>query len=237
MTQTLKTTAQRYAEITQIIRGKPASPISTLPQIWQRLEKSTSGTALSDKARADYVEAAQLFRYHNTPLAREALSAIGNDFAIAAYPDLSALAAQAESQLAANVISGVSALFAEFGYDVPASFYNIILETLNAAEEEQDLAMFKNKKVLMLDRLRDAVLHAMLLVTPVGLYVQSVLSQHGVRFVHLMNCSCSAEPFMGAPFVIALDADYKQAYLQNLVAASLEQYGVNAATSREGRGF
>jgi hypothetical protein len=228
---------EMYNDITQIIQGSPAMPISALPQIWQQLAKSPAGTGLNDAQRRDYVEAAQLFRYHETPLCLEALSTIGKDFLLGAYPDFDALLAQANNKLGTNMITAVKALFGEFGYAVPASFYNIILETVREENPQISIKMFKNKKALMQDRLWDAVLHASLLVTPIGLYVQSVLSQHGVRFTHMMNCSCSPSANPDAAFVIALDQDLKSAYLQNMVAASFEQYGVNAATSRQGRGF
>lgn len=235
MTHNLSKTAL-YHDITQIIQGSPAMPVSTLPQIWQRLAKSTSGTGLSEAQRRDYVEAAQLFRYHDTPLYLEALSTIGKDFLLSAYPDFDHWLANATTDLSRNMIGAAKALFDEFGYSVPASFYNIILETIRD-ETKISIKLFKNKKALMQDRLWDAVLHASLLVTPIGLFVQSIMSQHGVRFTHMMNCSCSPGVNPDQVFFIKLDQDLKAAYLQNMIAASFEQYGVNAATSRSGRGF
>lgn len=238
MTTTNLSKTGMYHDITQIIHGLPAMPVSTLPQIWQRLAKSASGTGLTEQQRRDYVEAAQLFRYHETPLCREALTAIGKDFLLTAYPDFDFLLSLKHNDLAVKTITAAKALFHEFGYSVPASFYNIILETVLRDEtSEKGIKLFKNKKILMQDRLWDAVLHASLLVTPIGLYVQSVFSQHGVRFTHLMNCNCSPSLNPDDVFIIKMDQDLKPAYLQNMIAASFEQYGVNAATSREGRGF
>lgn len=215
----------RYTDVARIIQGKPAVSLARLPAVWHTFENGA------------YVEAAQLFAYHGTPLAQESLSAIGHDFDRAAYPDFDKAEELAATDVARRTVAAVRALFAEFGYDVPASFYDVILDTALRPVPETLMDMFKDKKQLMKDRLQDAVLHAMLLVTPVGLRVQSVLSQHGLRFTHVMNCGCSIALSTDAPFAIVLDAELKPAYLQNLVAAAFEQYGVNASTSRAARGF
>jgi hypothetical protein len=234
----MKTSTQRqdYADIARIIHGRPAASISRLPAIWQAIDAASDNSALSAQARRDYVEAAQLFRHHGTPLAVESLEAIGGDFDVAAYPRLDEELKRATTDLQRRTVEAVMELFAEFGYQVPASFYHVVLAA--AFETEKPLLeMFKDKKELLRDRLWDAVLHAMLLVTPVGMRVQSVLSRHGVRFLHVMNCGCAVTDSIDAPFDISLDAGLKPAYLQNMMAASFEQYGVNASTSRQGRGF
>ena len=218
------TTAQ-YADIARIIHGKPAASVSRLPAVWHAFRNPA------------YVEAAQLFCYHGTPLAMESLSAIGEDFELSAYPDLDKARQSAKTDVARKAVRAVQDLFVEFGHDVPASFYEVILATALRDTPQSLMDMFKDKKQLMKDRLQDAVLHAMLLVTPVGLRVQSILSRHGLRFTHVMNCGCSISESVDAPFFISLDESLKPAYLQNLVAASFEQYGVNASTSRAGRGF
>lgn len=226
-----------YADIARIIHGKPAASLSKLPAVWQGIAQDGGDTLLSAQARRGYVEAAQLFRHHGTPLALEALDAIGRDFDRTAYPDFRAAQRSAETAAAQMTVMGVQALFDEFGHEVPASFYHVILATALRDDAEVLMDMFKDKKQLLRDRLWDAVLHAMLLVTPVGLRVQSVLSQHGLRFTHVMNCGCKIGPSADAPFSIALDPTLKPACLQNMLAAAFEQYGVNAATSRSGRGF
>ncbi|MCE9506866.1 MAG: hypothetical protein K8R48_00925 [Alphaproteobacteria bacterium] len=237
MNTALKTSSHQYADIARIIHGKPAASLSKLPAIWQAIAQGAGNTLLSELARHDYVEAAQLFRHHGTPLAMEALDAIGHDFDRAAYPDFGSALQSAGTDAAQMAVRGVQALFDEFGYAVPASFYNVILATALRDDAEVLMDMFKDKKQLLRDRLWDAVLHAMLLVTPIGLHVQSVLSQHGLRFTHVMNCGCNIAPSADVPFSIGLDAVLKPAYLQNLLAAAFEQYGVNATTARSGRGF
>jgi len=217
--------SDQYADIARIIHGKPAAPLSKLPAVWRTIKNQ------------DYIEAAQLFCYHGTPLAMEALTAIGQDFDLGRYPDFRQSLESARTDMTRMTVRAVEALFAEFGTDVPASFYHVILATALRDEADTLMDMFKDKKELMRDRLWDAVLHAMLLVTPVGMRVQSVLSQHGIRFTHVMNCGCVTAKSTDAPFSIALDPALKPAYLQNLLAAAFEQYGVNAATSRSTRGF
>lgn len=225
---------QEYNNISQIIKGKPATSMVSLPNIWQELSLSQSNSYLSDSARMDYVEAAQLFNYHKTPLAQEAMIAIGNDFDKNSYPDFSYLRDTAQTPVSKKTVSVLEGLFSEFGYDVPASFYNALIEI---AEQGVWKDLFKNKDTLIQDRLWDSVLHAVLLVTPIGLYVHSVFSQNGLRFTHMMNCSCKIDETKDKPFYITLDQELKAAYLQNVIAASFEQYGVNASTSGKSRGF
>lgn len=229
--------SQAYTDISSIIQGKPAVALSRMPTVWQQIAVGSAAEKLNATVRADYVEAAQLFAYHGTPLAVEAMTAIANDFDTTSYPDFDALAVEADTTTAQKTIAACRALFDVFGYNVPASFYGAFLATALREDITRQMPLFKNKSELMRDRLWDAVLHATLLVTPVGLYVQSVMSQHGLRFVHVMNCSCNIFETAEAPFSISLDQDLMPAYLQNLVAASFEQYGVNASTSRAGRGF
>ncbi len=229
--------SQAYAEIASIIQGKPAVALSRLPSAWQDIAAGSAAVKLDATVRADYVEAAQLFAYHGTPLADEAMTAIAHDFDATSYPDFDALTAQADTTTAQKTISACRTLFNVFGYNVPASFYGVFLATVLREDITRQMPLFKNKSELMRDRLWDAVLHATLLVTPIGLYVQGIMSQHGLRFMHIMNCSCNIYETAEASFDIALDQTLMPAYLQNLVAASFEQYGVNASTSRAGRGF
>lgn len=232
MTQTIK---QKIESITQIIQGKPAMAVSTLPTIWQKIADGTATTHLTETARADYVMAARLFRFHNTVLCMESLDAIGHDFDADRYPDCARLLRHAPSDIHARTIRAVGDLFETFGYNVPAAFYNALLGAVN---ETTGMRLFYKETELTRDRLWDAVLHAALLVTPIGLYVHSVFSQHGLRFVHMMNCSCKVEPLeRDLPFRVSWDRDLAPAHLQNMVAAAFEQYGVNAATSRQNRGF
>ena len=182
-----------------------------------------------------YAEAACLFAWDGTPLATEALNAIGNDFAT--YPDLDAALAAAESDMTCRAIMAIMGIEAELGRDVPAALYNVMLAACQRDNPTQLMDMFKDDKVLMQDRLWDAVLHAALLVTPIGMFIQSTFSRYGLQFTHVMSCGCAPAEYPGAAFFIPLDEDLKPAYLQNMIAAALEQYGVNAATAGKARGF
>jgi hypothetical protein len=236
MTNALNMTAAAQ-DIASIIQGKPAVPLSRLPKVWQNLATEQGATKLSDAARHDYVEAARLFAYHGTPLSREALTVIGDDFSADRYPDLKALQETAQTPLQQKTVAAVAELFGDFGYDAPAALYVALLASAFDTEETESLKLFKQKDLVARDRLWDAALHAMLLVTPVGLYVQSLFSRHGLRFTHVMNCSCVTRETAEAAFDIPLKDDIRAACLQNMIAAAFEQYGVNAATSRQARGF
>lgn len=225
---------KEYADITRIIRSKPAAPVTALPAVWQEMHSNVTG--LSDKVKKDYVEAAQLFRYHATPLSMEALSALGKDFALSRYPDFVALESLVQTDIQARVLKATQQLFAEFGYTVPASFYNVLLE-ITFETETLSMDLFQKGCDVMHDRLVDAVVHALLLVTPIGLRFMSVLSQFNLKFTHIMDCGCKVSNTQDAPFDIALDEELKPAYLQNMLAAAFEQYGVNATTSATQRGF
>jgi hypothetical protein len=220
-----RSTAARIADVTRIIGGRPAVALSALPALWQN-------------TKADYADAACLFAWHGTPLATEALTAIGTSLTTTdGWPNLTKALAAAKSDLSRRAVLAVMDIEAELGRDVPAALYEVLLATALRDEPEALMDMFKNRDTLMQDRLWDAVLHAALLVTPVGLFIQSCFAKRGVLFTHVMNCGCGIQPYTGTPFDLPLDADLKAAYLQNMVAAALEQYGVNAATSRAGRGF
>lgn len=219
------TTAARHADIARIIQGTAPTPLSLLPAVWQNFHN------------ADYRQAAQMFMSHGTPLAYEALNAIGQDFASHAYPDLNRAAAQATTALAHKTIAALRDIKTEFGHDIPASLYHLMLACVVRDDSEALMDMFKDKSILMRDRLWDATLHAALLVTPIGLRMHSILSRHGLRLEHVMNCGCKITEVSEPAFEIALDPALKPAYLQNMVAAALEQYGVNAATSKAQRGF
>lgn len=237
MAEVHTTSFDAKADIVSIIHGAPAAPLSQLPHAWHELAAGPADTGLDADARADYVQAARLFRYHNTPLAMESLATIGKDFGLRYYPELPALAAKAQDSLQQKTIAAVSVLFNELGYSVPAAFYNVLLATAMRDDNHKLMGMFRDKTSIQRDRLWDAVLHAVLLVTPIGLYVQSVFSQHGLRFMHVMDCGCKISMTSEPAFTVALDSALKPAYLQNMLAAAFEQYGVNAETSRKSRGF
>lgn len=226
-----------FNDIARIIHGKPAAAISQLPQVWQELARGIGNTGLSEAEREAYVEAAQLFTYHGTPMQYEAMVTLAADFSLDRYPDFTACRDRAETPLAQKTVAALEQLFGVFGHSVPAAFYNVVLATVLRDDTSKSMTLFKGDSDLMQDRLWDAVLHGALLVTPIGLYVQSVFSKHGLRLQHMMNCSCITSETTDAPFNVSLDRNLLPAYLQNMLAAAFEQYGTNASTSRSKRGF
>ena len=177
------------------------------------------------------------FADNGTTLANQAIEALANDLVPSAYPNLPAMLARATEGFDKCAIAAINELFNTYGRTVPAAFYNVLLTAAFKAEGSEMYRMFQKAENLMEDRLNDAVLHAMLLVTPIGLHVQSVLSGYGLELMHVMNCGCSLRPTARKPFDAPIDSDELPALTENLMAAALEQYGVNAVSSGGKRGF
>lgn len=202
-------------------------------------------TALSQQIHAITIgegvdrEVMAKFADNGTPLAQLAIEAIANDLLPEAYPDLTVLAAKALQPYEKVVLAAVTELYNFYGRNVPAAFYNVLLVAAFKSENGQMYRMFDQIEPAKIaeDRLNDAVLHAMLLVTPIGLHVQSVLSSYGLELMHVMNCGCMLRPRAGKPFEAPLGADELPSLTENLMAAALEQYGVNAVSSGKNRSF
>ncbi len=73
--------------VIEILHGKPAADLADLPIVWKNV------------TQLDYIEAARLFHYHNTPLGLEALQAIGQDFQKSAYPDFDAFCVSSQNDI------------------------------------------------------------------------------------------------------------------------------------------
>ena len=177
------------------------------------------------------------FADNGTPLATLAIEALANDLLPTAYPDLAKLRDNATEAFDKCVLAAINELYTTYGRNVPAAFYNVLLTAAFKSDDGIMYRMFQKANQLEEDRLNDAVLHAMLLVTPIGLHVQSVLSGYGLELVHVMNCSCILRPTGRKPFEAPVDRDELPALTENLMAAALEQYGVNAVSSGDKRGF
>lgn len=187
----------------------------------------------------DGVEQALMAKFadNGTPLATLAIEALANDLLPNAYPNLSAMRDRATEAFDKCALAAINELYTFYGRQVPAAFYNVLLTAAFKSEGGEMYRMFEKAANLQEDRLNDAVLHAMLLVTPIGLHVQSVLSGYGLELVHVMNCGCSLRPTARKPFEAPVNLDELPALTENLMAAALEQYGVNAVSSGDKRGF
>jgi len=177
------------------------------------------------------------FSSNGTSLAAEAIDALADDLLPSAYPNFDTLKASAAEPFEKCVVAAVAELFGFYGRHVPAAFYNVLLTAAFESQGNLMYRMFEKTSNISRDRLFDAVLHATLLVTPIGMHVQSVLSGYGLELLHVMNCGCKIRAAMHSPFVYSITADTLHALTDNLKAATLEQYGVNARTSGDARGF
>ena len=136
-----------------LISGEKAATLAQLPPIWQAIAQGKADVGISD-AQA-YLHLAQLFLYKFEngdvdlfqdrphlqrfqpmfgqllgPLAWETLAFYGEDFLKERYPNFPAILNQAKTQYgpdsdAVKVAQIGLDLFNEFGYDLPASFYDI----------------------------------------------------------------------------------------------------------------
>lgn len=237
MTHITLTKQEEYNEIINSLKkGTGCASLSDLPEIWTAIANGTIETGLSDESKAHYIEAAQLYKVYDTPKAMEALAIIGEDFKAEKYPDLDKFSDEAETLLEVKTAAALNDLYQEFGRAFPASFYEVFIALVQRPDAHVSIDIFKDKNYLQRDCLWDSILHAILLVNPVSLRVQSVFSKHGLRFQHLKGCTCKVSITAEAPFEVALDPELKTAYLQNVVAAAIEQYDYNAFTASDDYG-
>ncbi|MEO0968037.1 MAG: hypothetical protein AAFX80_06750 [Cyanobacteria bacterium J06639_18] len=197
-----------------LIVGEQAIPLNQLPQSWQDIYAGKSNTKLSDPEA--YVKMAQLFLYkmsrgdvdlfndsetleHLKPafceifgkLAWEALDFYGEDFKVDNYPNFNLIAQElppgddrAERE---KVVEIAKALFAEFGYDLPASFYRVHLAPIYREEVSEIRPLRFSEEDKKNARAWDASLHGQK-VFPIQLMVQSISSKHGFFQEH--GCGC-----------------------------------------------
>ncbi|MDJ0775353.1 MAG: hypothetical protein QNJ49_18295 [Mastigocoleus sp. MO_167.B18] len=198
-----------------MIAGEQAIPVNQLPQSWQDIYLGKSNTKLSDPE--SYVKMAQLFLHkmshgdvdlfndseslkHLRPafceifgkLAWEALDFYGEDFKFEKYPNFDSIEKElppgedyAERQ---KIVEIGKALFAEFGYDLPASFYRVHLAPIYREDVSEVRPLRFSEEDRNNARAWDASLHGQK-VFPIQLMVQSISSKHGFFQEH--GCGCN----------------------------------------------
>lgn len=202
----------------------------TAPAIAAQIHAITHGEGVEKKLMANFAD-------NGTPLATLAIEALANDLLPSAYPNIAEMRENATEAFDKCVLAAINELYTFYDRQVPAAFYNVLLAAAFKSEGGEMYRMFQKASNLEEDRLNDAVLHAMLLVTPIGLHVQSVLSGYGLELMHVMNCGCQLRPTARKPFEAPVNLDELPALTENLMAAALEQYGINAVSSGDKRGF
>jgi hypothetical protein len=198
-----------------LIAGEQAIPVNQLPQSWQDICTGKSNTKLSDPEA--YVKMAQLFLHKMSrgdvdllnesdnferlkpafceifgKLAWETLEFYGEDFHVDKYPNFELIEKQISQEddytERQKIVEIGKALFEEFGYDLPASFYHVHLAPIYREEISEVRPLRFSEEDRKNARAWDAALHGQK-VFPIQLMVQSISSQHGFFQEH--GCGCN----------------------------------------------
>jgi hypothetical protein len=199
----------------EAIANENAVAISQLPQVWQDIAKGKASVGLPNPK--SYVEMAQLFQYkleqgdvdlfNEHPeleplkqsfcqifghLARITLEFYGQDFLVENYPDFKAILHEAELKGQENEIKvariGLD-LFEEFGYELPASFYEVHLAPIYRDHVFEERALRFDPRDIEHKRPWDAMLHAGK-VFAIQMKIQSIASKYGFTYQH--GCGCNS---------------------------------------------
>ncbi len=120
--------------------------------------------------------------------AKETLEFFGHDFVQSAYPDFDRVLATARAQDGAErVVAFVRDVFNELGYDLPASFYWMLLCPIERDSIHEARPMFFDPQMQGVKRAYDACLHGFN-VTAILMLVQAHASEQGLLIQH--GCGC-----------------------------------------------
>lgn len=120
--------------------------------------------------------------------ARETLEFFGHDFIKSAYPDFDLVLENARAQDGAErVVTFVRAVFNELGYELPASFYWMLLCPIERDSIYEARPMFFDPQMQGVKRAYDACLHGFN-VTAMLMLVQAHASEQGLLIQH--GCGC-----------------------------------------------
>ncbi len=143
-----------------------------LEHVFQRFLQEAEGKLLETDAQA----AVEFYR---------------KDWQLDAYPDWNdllrnAVAPRAEAE---RVIAFVRELFDEFGYWMPASFYQSLLEPIGRNSIFEPVYLVFEHRLKNVARQHDASYHG-LNVLKVNAVLQTIAAKQGLYFVHGCNCGC-----------------------------------------------
>ncbi len=191
---------------TSILEGVNAVSVSQLPSIWHKIECGEAQIGhpnpkfLVALARLFFTKATdrtpEIFqqRFDCQSLyqqgAWDTLQFFGADYLLSAYPNLE-LAKQTAvaTDGVQRVIAFVADVFAEFGYELPASFYQMLLCPIERDSILESRAMAFDPRMQGVKRPYDACLHA-LNVTRIMMVVQDKAAAHGLLLQH--GCGCDS---------------------------------------------
>lgn len=235
------------------IAGENAVHISRLPKVWQDIASGEASFGLANPQ--SYVEMAQLFQYkleqgdvdlfnerpelaHLKPafielfgqLARETLEFYGEDFKVERYPNFAELVREFESkgtecENELKVARIGLELFQEFGYDLPASFYQVHLAPIFRDTVFEERALRFDPRDREHKRGWDAVLHAGK-VFAVQMKIQSIASKYGFTYQHGCGCEShlsSIDQARGA-FDYDLNPEKRQRWIRSFIWTAWYEY-------------
>lgn len=187
-----------------ILEGVDAVKIDSLPQIWQQIAAGevevghydpeflialarlffTKGTDRSPEIFQQGFD----FQAFYTQGMLETLTFFGHDFLTTAYPNFGRVQQTAQAQDGAErVIEFVQEVFGEFGYELPASFYWMLLCPIERDSIYEARPMFFDPQMQGVKRAYDACLHGFN-VTAMLMRIQAYASQQGFLLQH--GCGC-----------------------------------------------
>jgi hypothetical protein len=199
-----------------MIGDERACSVDALPPVWRAIASGAAGYGITD--RKAYVEMAQIFLYKMTAgdldlftkreefsrdaaafrrvfgaLAYETLEFYGHDFHETHYPEFEKIKAaldpsEEEYKEKVTVIEIAEALFAEFGAELPGSFYFVHLAPVYREKVCEIVPLRFSARDRDNARAWDAALHGQK-VFPMQLTIQSISSQRGFFWEH--GCGCN----------------------------------------------
>ncbi|MEL7334183.1 MAG: hypothetical protein AAFN12_18185, partial [Cyanobacteria bacterium J06560_2] len=191
-----------------ILRGVDAVALDCLPPVWQQIadEKVSVGhsdpdflialarlffTKGTDDSSEIFQQASQStldFRSFYGEGVYETLAFFGHDFLTTAYPSFERSRQTAKAQEGAErVIAFAQAVFEDFGYELPASFYWMLLCPIERDSIYEARPMFFDPQMQGVKRAYDACLHGFN-VTAMLMRVQAHASEQGLLIQH--GCGC-----------------------------------------------
>jgi hypothetical protein len=191
-----------------ILSGIDAASLDCLPLVWQQIAAREVGVGHSDP---DFLVAlARLFFTKGTDCSSEifqqtsqstsdfqsfysegvfkTLAFFGHDFLMAAYPNFARAQETAIARDGAErVIAFAQAVFNDFGYELPASFYWMLLCPIERDSIYEARPMFFDPQMQGVKRAYDACLHGFN-VTAMLMRVQAHATEQGLLLQH--GCGC-----------------------------------------------
>ncbi|MGD1896890.1 MAG: hypothetical protein ACFB16_08050 [Phormidesmis sp.] len=217
MSSTASVTAAPSLSARSILNGVNPAALSCLPPVWQKIATSEVGVGHSDPdflialARLFFTKgtdsSSEIFQQasqqdsHQTSDFQafyakgvfETLDFFGHDFLVTAYPNFERSRQTAKAQDgAAQVIAFAQSVFEDFGYELPASFYWMLLCPIERDSIYEARPMFFDPTMQGVKRAYDACLHgfnvtAMLMRVQMHASKQGLLIQHGCGCDHSLS--------------------------------------------------